>query len=130
MNIAVDTSAIMAVLLDEPTRPRLLELTRDCVLQSAPTLPWEVGNALTALLRRSKIGLEQARSALESFDRIPVRLVEVELPEAVDLAHEHGIYAYDAYMLECSLRYRVPFLSLDGVQRTVARRIGIEVIEV
>jgi len=130
LDISVDTSIIMAVILNEPTKPVLLQLTEGADLRSAASLPWEVGNALTALFKRGRIGLEQAQRALESFEAIPVQLAEVDLQEAVRLGHEHGIYAYDAYVLECARRYATPLLSLDGPQCRIARTLGIEVLEV
>ena len=130
MEITADTSAIMAVILNEPSKPRLLGHTRDAELLSAPTLPWEVGNSLTALFKRARIDLSQARSALRSFGDIPVRLAEIDLDASVELAKEHAIYAYDAYMLQCARTYRTPLLSLDGPQRQVAVKLGIEVLEV
>ena len=130
MDICIDPSAVMSVLLNEPRKPRLLELTRDVELQSAPTLPWEVGNALSALFKRDRIDLSQAEAALESFRQIPVRLADVDIEAAVSLADEYDIYAYDAYILECARRYRAPLLSLDRPQCGIARQMGIDVIEV
>jgi predicted nucleic acid-binding protein len=130
MEITVDSSVIMAVILNEATKPLLLEVTSGAELQSAPSLPWEVGNGLSALFRRDRIDLDQARGALRSFRKIPVRLSQVDLEVAVGIAQEHGIYAYDAYVLECADRHRTPLLSLDRSQCAVARKMGIEVLEV
>lgn len=130
MDISVDTSTIMAVVLNEPTKPVLLRLTEGADLRAAPSLPWEVGNALTALFKRERITLGQAHQALESFEAIPVQLADVDTWEAVKLSHKHGIYAYDAYVLECARRYGTPLLSLDGPQCALARKLGIEVLEV
>lgn len=130
MDITVDTSAIMAVVLNEASKRALIRMTKGQQLGSAPTLPWEVGNALSALLRRRRLDTEQAHGALVSFRRIPVRLLEVSVEDAVALAGEQGIYAYDAYILECARRYRTPLLSLDNQQIAIARDMGIEVLEV
>lgn len=130
MEITVDASAVMAVILNEPSKPRLLARTRDAELVSAPSLPWEIGNALTALFKRRKLDLAQAEGALESFHRVPVRLAEVSLTNAVEIAWEYSIYAYDAYVIECARRFRIPLLSLDMSQREVAVRVGVEVMEV
>lgn len=130
MEIAVDTSVIMAVILNEPSKTRLLRLTHGADLVSAPTLPWEVGNGLTALFKRTRIDLDQAGAAIGSFQAIPLRLVDVDLESCVTMAKEEGIYAYDAYVLECARRSRAPLLSLDGPQLQIARRLGIEVVEV
>jgi hypothetical protein len=49
---------------------------------------------------------------------------------AMAIAEEFGIYAYDAYILDCALRHRTALLSLDARQCEVAWQMGIEVIEV
>jgi len=130
MDITCDPSIFLAVILNEPTRPELLARTHQARLLSAPSVSWEVGNALTALFKRGRIDLRQALTAIESYEQIPVRLIAVDLAKAVELAKEHSLYAYDSYILECARRSRTPLLSLDEPQRAVARRIGIEVIEV
>jgi predicted nucleic acid-binding protein len=130
MIVAVDTSVVMAAVLNEPGKDALVEVTTGADLQSAPSLPWEVGNALSALFRRGRIDLALAEAALVSFSRIPIRLVDVDLAASLAIADEFGIYAYDAYVLDCALRHRSPLLSLDSRQCEVAGQLGIEVIEV
>lgn len=130
MELTVDTSVIMAVILNEPTKPRLLEVTRGAELVSAPSLPWEVGNALSALFRRRRLDIEQASLALASFREIPVRLPTLEIESSVALAEKHGVYAYDAYVIECARRYQTALLSLDTGQIRVARSEGIDILEV
>src|SRR5690606_1631484 len=61
LDITADTSAIMAVVLNEFSKPKLLQQTRGAEMVSAPTLPWEVGNSLSALFKRKRIDLDQAR---------------------------------------------------------------------
>ena len=85
---------------------------------------------MTALFKRARIDLNQAKGALSSFRDIPVRLAEIDLEISVELAEKQEIYAYDAYVLECARRYRTPLLSLDGPQRQVAIKLGIDVLEV
>jgi predicted nucleic acid-binding protein len=130
LNITVDASAVMAVVLNEGSKRQLVEGTRGAELLSPPTLYWEVGNALSALFKRRRIDLRQARAALKSLQDIAIRLADVDLDASVTLAHEQSIYAYDAYVLDCARRYRTPLLSLDGPQREVAQRLGIEILEV
>ena len=130
MNITVDPSVILAVLLNEPSKARLLERTQQAELQSAPSLPWEVGNALTALLKRRRIDIAQAGAAVDASRRIPVRLMEIDLKRAVDLASLYDIYAYDAYIIECARQHPTPLISLDRRQCEVAAGVGVEVMEV
>jgi predicted nucleic acid-binding protein len=129
MDITVDTSVIMAVVLNEPTKSSLIQATEAADLLSAPSLVWEVGNALLALFRRRRLNWVQADVALESFRQIPIRYPAIDLDAAVKLAEGHSIYAYDAYILECARRYGTPLLSLDGLQCDVARALGIPVLE-
>ena len=130
MDLTVDASVIMAVILNEPSKPQILEATKGAELLSAGSLPWEIGNALSALFRRRRIDLAQAELALASYRRIPVRLPPVDLEPCVQLAERYGVYAYDAYVIECARRYQSPLISLDRRQCDVARSEGIATVEV
>ena len=130
MDLTVDASVIMAVILNEPSKPKLLETTEGAELLSAPSLPWEIGNALSALFKRRRIDLAQAELALKSYRQIPIRLPPLEIEGSVVLAEQYGVYAYDAYVIECARRYQTSLLSLDRRQCEVARAEGIATIEV
>ena len=130
MDVVIDTSAIIAVILGEPERDILIGMTDGVQLMAPPSLHWEVGNALAAMFRRSRIDLAQAHDALALYRSIVIRFVNVELEHAVALSHQHNTYAYDAYMLACALRYNNPLLSLDARLNTAARAAGIPVMEV
>jgi predicted nucleic acid-binding protein len=130
MDLTIDTSAVLAVLLNEPTRSRLVELTRGAELRSPGSLPWEVGNACSALISRGRLDISGATSALQSFQRIPIRLVHVELEDAVRVAADHGLYAYNALMIVCARRTGTPLLTLDAALARAADEIGLHVLEV
>lgn len=130
MDVTIDSSAIMAVVLNEKTKPEIVRATRDAELFAPHSLHWEVGNALSALFRRGRVDQEGARRALASYEEIPIQFVDVPLEEGVTVAHETGHYAYDAYMLECETRYNTSFLTLDRPLRETARGMGIELLEV
>jgi predicted nucleic acid-binding protein len=130
VDLTVDTSAVLAVVLNEPTRGRLLEATRGAELRSPASLPWEVGNACSALIKRGRLDADRAAAAIASFQQIPIQLVQVELDEAVRLAAETNLYAYDAYMLVCARRARTPLLTLDAALGRAAKKIGVQVLEV
>ncbi len=130
MDIVVDTSAIIAVLLDEPHREALISTTRGDDLIAPHSLHWEVGNALAAMFKRRYLDLSQARSALDEYDNMLIRFVEVDLVAAIEIASHHRIYAYDAYMLACALRYNSPLLTLDGGLASAAQTAGVAVKEV
>ncbi len=93
-------------------------------------MPWEVGNGLIAGFRRKRLSARQVRDAWTSFERIPLRLVDVAVPTALGLAEQLELYAYDAYIMEAARARRVPLLALDGRLRTAAAKLGLEVWEV
>lgn len=91
---------------------------------------WEIGNALSAMLKRERISLEQVTSALKAYEQIPIRFVDVELDESLSIAAEYALYAYDAFLIRCSLKYRAPLLTLDRGLIHVAKQLHVEIVEV
>lgn len=130
MDVVVDTSVIVAVIADEPEKDRIVELTIGIDLMAPQSVHWEIGNAFSAMLRRRRITLEEATQAIRVYRRIPVRIVDVELEVALEIAADLGIYAYDAYLIRCALKYRAPLLSLDRGLIEAAREMKADVLEV
>ncbi len=130
MRIAVDTSTIIAVIAGEAEKPKLIELTQDATIVAPPSIDWEVGNAFSAMLKRSRITLEQAIEAIAVYQQIPLEIVEISLQEAVRLAGKFNIYAYDAYILQCAIEQDLPLISLDHNLIRIAKHAGIRTIEV
>lgn len=129
MDIVADASAFLAVVLNEAGRGRILAQTAGCGLVAPEVLPYEVGNALVAVRRRKRLADTAVLQALASARQIPVRLVTVSVPAAVRMALEHGVYAYDAYYLQCCVENRLPLLSLDEKMCSLARRLKLQVME-
>jgi len=130
MDIVVDTSVIIAVIANEPERAALVELTTGADLIAPHSVHWEIGNAFSAMLRRGRIKVEQAIQAVKLYQRIPIRFVDVELEESLKIADTLGIYAYDAYLIRCALKYKSPLISLDRKLVSVAKKMKARVIEV
>jgi predicted nucleic acid-binding protein len=130
MNIVIDTSALLAVIVGEPERDRIVELTSGHTLLGPGSIPWEVGNAFSAMLKRRRLTLSEAQEGLRIFHMVPLRYVKVDLVNALSLAHQAGLYAYDAYFLVCASRHAAPLLTLDRGLKQAAKNIGIGVLEV
>ena len=130
MDIVVDTSVIVAVIAHEPQRDALIELTRGADLLAPASVHWEIGNAFSAMLKRKRIELEQALEAIAAYRQIPIRYVDVELEETLAITARYAIYAYDAYLIRCGLKFNVPLLSLDRGLLQAAEQAGVHVIEV
>lgn len=130
MDMVIDTSVIIAVIANEPGKKALVESTKGADLVAPHSVHWEIGNALSAMLKRHRISVEQAVRAVQIYRQIAIRFVEVELEEALEIADALGIYAYDAYLLRCALRYKSPLMTLDRRLAKAAKEIGANVVEV
>ncbi len=130
MDIVIDTSVVIAVIANEPVKEALVELTTGADLIAPHSVHWEVGNALSAMLRRERIKIEQAIQAVQIYQQIPIRFVDVELEETLKIAAALGIYAYDAYLIRCAVKYKSPLISLDRGLIGAAKEMQARVIEV
>ena len=130
MNVVIDASAIIAVVAAEPQRSALIEATRGADLLAPQSVHWEIGNAFSAMIRRNRITLDQAAVSIRAYQRIPIRFLEIDLQASLEIADRLGIYAYDAYLIRCALRYNAPLLSLDRSLVSAARKLNVQVIEV
>lgn len=129
MDIVIDTSALIAVIVGEPERPKIIELTSGNTLIGPGSIPWEVGNAFSAMFKQDRLTLDEAKKGLSIFDGIPLRLVETDFTNALRLSKETSMYAYGAYLLDCAIRYRSPLLTLDRKLKAAAKNVKVDVLE-
>ncbi len=129
-NILIDTSALVAVIANEPEKVKLIKLVEGFSLIAPKSVYWEIGNAFSAMLKRGRITFKQVEKALMVFNEIPVRYVDVDLRESLVVADRHRIYAYDAYLLASAMRYKAPLLTLDRQMVRMATEMCIDVLEV
>ncbi len=130
MNIIVDTSIIIAVIINEENKKRIIELTKGSNLFAPASLHWEIGNAFSAMFKREKLTIKQARIALKYYSEIPIRFTDLDLENVLDIANKYKIYAYDAYFIETAKELNAPLFSLDKNLLHIARKEGLKVIEV
>ncbi len=130
MELVVDTSVIVAVVGNEAEKEAVVRATAGMELVAPASTHWEIGNAFSAMLKRDQITLAQARQALAVYHQIPIRLLDVSLERSLEISAEHGIYAYDAYLISCAERQRCPLLSLDRGLVHAARQAGISLLEI
>ena len=108
MGIVSDTNIFLAVALNEPEKDHIIQLTRGYDVIAPEILPYEIGNALSAMHKRKQITNKEAQSVLQATNSIPVRLVAPDIPEALEIAIKFNIYAYDAYFLQCAIQLSSP----------------------
>ena len=66
MDLVVDTSVILAVLTSEPERMNIVRLTQDANLLAPASVHWEIGNALSAMIKRKRLTVLEAYAAIQS----------------------------------------------------------------
>ncbi|PKL35770.1 MAG: VapC toxin family PIN domain ribonuclease [Spirochaetae bacterium HGW-Spirochaetae-1] len=130
MNITIDTSALIAVIVGEPERDKIIELTAGNTLIGPGSIPWEIGNAFSAMFKQNRLTLKEAQKGVSIFNSIPLRYVEIDFFNVLKLSKTKNIYAYDAYILDCAIKYKSPLLTLDQKLKLAARKIKIETLEV
>jgi predicted nucleic acid-binding protein len=130
VELVVDTSVIIAVIVNEPEKAVLVERTSGATLLAPASVHWEIGNAFSAMLKRKRITLEQATAAVQVYRTIPIRWLEVELELALALAAQLDIHADDAYIIAAAQKQTCSLLSLDGGLIHAAKVAGVPVLEV
>jgi predicted nucleic acid-binding protein len=129
VDIVADASAFLSVVLNEASRDSIIRSTVGHRLVAPEILPYDVGNALVVVRRKGRLTDHEVLQAFDSAQQVAVTLLPVTIPSAVRLAMQFGIYAYDAYYLQCCIENRMPLLSLDVRLRRVAERLRIQVVE-
>ncbi len=130
MDIVTDTSVLIAVILSEPEKEAIIKATSGHTLVGPESIRWEIGNAFSAMFKKGRVSLREAQQAMAVFEVIPIRYLDVDFRHSLKLAHDNQIYAYDAYFLDCAMRYKAPLLSLDGQMTAKAKNLGINILEV
>ena len=129
MNIVSDTNILLAVIFNEPEKDNIVRLTSGNDAIAPEILPYEVGNALSAMIKRKQITYNEALQAQKSVNSIPVRLMSIDITQALKLAMDFNIYAYDAYFLQCAKNQSCPLLTLDKSMKKVAKELNIQILE-
>ncbi|RZB33725.1 MAG: hypothetical protein SRB2_03836 [Desulfobacteraceae bacterium Eth-SRB2] len=130
MDIVIDTSALIAVIVGEPERKRIVEFTTGNTLIGPGSIPWEIGNAFSAMFKQDRLTLDEAQKGLAIFASIPFRYVEPDFVNALKISKQAKMYAYDAYFLDCAIRHKAPLLTLDRKLKAFAQNLNVETMEV
>jgi predicted nucleic acid-binding protein len=128
MEIIVDASAIMAVIVKEPERNLVIQLTKDAVIISPNMVSYEIANGLTKMMKKKIIEKERMINAFQYFKQVPIRTIEIDIEKAIEIAWDYRIYAYDACYLEAAVRLNLPLLTFDGNMARIGKEIGINII--
>jgi len=130
VDIVIDTSALIAVIVGEPERNSIVEITTGNTLIGPGSIPWEIGNAFSAMFRQNRLTIDEAQKGLVIFDSIPLRYIKPDFVNALKISKQTKMYAYDAYFLDCAIRHKAPLMTLDRKLKTAAQNLNVETMEV
>ena len=129
MKLVIDASVIIAAILDEPERDWAIAATLGGEALAPRSLPFEIGNALTGLVKRKRLSADGMQKAGISAVEFQATLCEIDVGAALRLAGANGLYAYDAYMLQCAVERNATLVTLDRRMIAVGRTIGLDILE-
>jgi predicted nucleic acid-binding protein len=130
MDVVIDTSALIAVILGESERDAIVRQTTGHSLIGPGSIPWEVGNAFSAMFKQERLTLEEAIKGLAIFGSIPLRYPRPDFAHVLEIARQGNLYAYDVYFLDCAIRHNAPLLTLDRKLLTAAKNFNVDIWEV
>ena len=129
MNILLDASTIMAIILNEQNRDKVIAWTKNAAILSPEIISFEIGNALISLFKQHKISEEELLRAYKSYTSIPIRNIRVNIEKALKIACKYNIYAYDAYYLEIACRLKLPLISFDESMKKAGLDLKINIVD-
>ena len=129
MKLVVDVNVVIAAVMGEPERDWAVEVTRGNEAIGPRSFPFEIGNALTRLVKRKRLPPENIENAWLAASRFKILLKDIDVAAAVRLAASHNMYAYDGYILQCTLESGATLVTLDRPLIAVAHKIGLKVME-
>ena len=128
MEIILDASAIMAVIVKEPERDLVIQLTQDATIFSPDMVSYEIANGLTRMMKKKIIEKERLINAFNYFTQIPIKTIQVDFQGALEIAWDCKIYAYDACYLELAKRLSLPLLTFNGPMQRIGKDLGISIL--
>jgi predicted nucleic acid-binding protein len=129
MEIVIDTSALIAVIADEPEADMVLEYSQNAMFVSPNVISFEVTNSLSRMLRKGLIN-DQGKMVelVKSFQQIPIKLSENNLQNVIQIVWNYKIYAYDAFYLDTAKSLNLPLLTLDKEMKRIGKNFGITIL--
>jgi len=65
---------------------------------------------------------------VKNFKRIPIKMVNIDIEKALEIAWHYKIYAYDAFYLEAAKRLQLPIVTFDRGMKKIGKELGIDVL--
>lgn len=125
-NIVIDASCVLSFLLNQAGSERVVSTVGENQLIAPSCLPFEIGNAISKLVKRKLISVYEGVSVFHEFVRTPIRLIEPDIPNSIVIAGESDSYAYDCYYLNVASQMVLPLFTYDEKMKETAAKRGIK----
>jgi len=125
-DIVIDASCVLSFLLNEEGSEDVVSVVGNNQLVAPSCLPFEIGNAVSKLIKRKLISVYEGVSIYHEFARIPIRLIEPDIPDSLIIAGESESYAYDCYYVNVAAQMLLPLFTYDEKMKNTAENRGIK----
>ena len=129
MEIVLDASAIMAVIANEPEREFVIKNTQNSIIVAPSIISFEISNGLTRMMRKNIIdSKEKMINLIRNFKKMPIKIEEIDIEKALEIAWDYRIYSYDACYLELTKRLNLILLTFDENMKKIGKDLGLNII--
>ncbi|HEY5238002.1 MAG TPA: type II toxin-antitoxin system VapC family toxin [Rhizomicrobium sp.] len=118
----IDASAVAAVLLDETEADKVKERIAGNALIAPRLLAYEFANVCVIKARRFPDKRQAFEKILIAFQALAIELRDVDVLDIFELAHRHGLTAYDASYLWLARELGAELVTLDQRLEKAASR--------
>ena len=130
MEIVVDASVFISIILNEPEKQKIIALTDGAEIIAPDTISFEICNAFTRMYKKKRLNEKQILQSFSLFNSIPLHTFTSDMTKILQLSCKYNLYAYDACYLALADRLSLSLLTLDNPMKAAARNMGIAIIEV
>jgi len=120
----IDTSALAALVFNEPEQQQVKEQIRGASLVAPTLISYELASVCLKKLRRYPGQRDALVASLALAERMNIRQFKVDTVETTVLADEAGITVYDAAYLWLALVHGAPLVTLDQKLGRVAASLA------
>ena len=123
--MVIDASCILAFLLNQEGCNEVKEIVADSELVAPACLSFEIGNAISKLIKRNLLSIVDGVAVFHEFAKIPIRLIEPNIPSSIVLAGQSDSYSYDAFYINLATQFSLPLFTFDEKMRQISAERGI-----
>ena len=123
--MVIDASCILAFLLNQEGCNEVKSIVADSELVAPTCLSFEIGNAISKLIKRNFLSIVDGVAVFHEFAKIPIRLIEPNISSSIVLAGQSDSYSYDAFYINLATQFSLPLFTFDEKMKQISSERGI-----